>query len=605
MNEPATIAAETDIGGPDPGLIAGMVERASAPGFDRFRSQLRFSGYCARPVRLRGEICDQRGQRVWSTDSEPDGVLRKACGNRREAVCPSCAERYLQDAYHLIGAGMRGGKGVPDSVSAHPFVFATLTAPSFGRVHTRPTGKDGNPTRCRPRRDVPVCRHGVTLSCGQVHDENDPCLGQPLCLECFDHEAAVIWNNTLGELWRRTTVYLPRHLAAVLGIAQKRLRQLARIAYVKVAEYQARGLVHLHVVIRVDRAMPDYRKDEIRAPDPRFTSGLLEHAVNGAIEAVSAPVAEDLAGELGEQRVRWGQERDVRAVEEAGQLAGYLAKYSTKSTEQAGGLLHPIDPESVDDAPVSEHIRGYLRAAFTLHAIARAASEERRAGERAEYRREHANQDTSSAITTRRDGPGSLAWRARRAQARDEPVRIRLLDGTEHTGRIERIATTDPLPEAGEETLLLTLAGGQDVYLAEIDVIASSPPPEPKAPVDRGDPRLAANAHKLGYRGHCLTKSQRWSTTFKALRQTREQHVREQLLNGGNSLDSQRRLAELEPEERISRFEFAGVGHLTTADAYLAAQAAAQAREHQRLAREELCDRHSRGKECGWIKSRR
>ena len=236
------LAVLADTGGLDPELLAGIVKRASAPGFDRFRSQLRSSGYCARPVRLRGEICDRHGHRVWSTDAEPDGVLRKACGNRREAVCPSCAERYRQDAYHLIGAGLRGGKGVPASVSAHPFVFATLTAPSFGHVHTRPLDRDANARRCRPRRDAPVCPHGVRLSCGEVHAEDDACLGQPLCTQCFDHEAAVIWNNTIGELWRRTTVYLPRHLAAVLGMTQKRLRQLARIAYVKVAEYQARGL---------------------------------------------------------------------------------------------------------------------------------------------------------------------------------------------------------------------------------------------------------------------------------------------------------------------------------------------------------------------------
>jgi hypothetical protein len=278
-------------------------------------------------------------------------------------------------------------------------------------------------------------------------------------------------------------------------------------------------------------------------------------------------------------------------VEEPGQLAGYLAKYSTKSTEQAGGLLHPIDSDSVDTAPVSEHIRGYLRAAFILHAVAQRASDNRRGTERNQYRREHGRQGTSAAITTRRDGPASLAWRARQGQGREETVRVRLRDGTEHTGRIERIATTPRRPEANEETLLLTMAGGQDVHLAEIEVIAPLPPPEPKLGPDRNDPRLAANAHNLGYRGHCLTKSRRWSTTFKALREAREQHVREQLLKGRNGPVSQHRLAELEPDERISRFEFAGVGHLTTADAYLAAQAAAQAREHRRLAREEAEER--------------
>jgi hypothetical protein len=39
-------------------------------------------------------------------------------------------------------------------------------------------------------------------------------------------------------------------------MTHKALGELVRVAYVKVAEYQRRGLVHVHVVVRVDRAMP-------------------------------------------------------------------------------------------------------------------------------------------------------------------------------------------------------------------------------------------------------------------------------------------------------------------------------------------------------------
>ena len=77
-----------------PELAEGLVARAARPDFARFEAQLRSSGYCARPVRLRGRIetCDGDGRRrVWSTDTEPDEILRKACGNRREAVCAPCA----------------------------------------------------------------------------------------------------------------------------------------------------------------------------------------------------------------------------------------------------------------------------------------------------------------------------------------------------------------------------------------------------------------------------------------------------------------------------------------------------------------------------------
>jgi hypothetical protein len=76
-------------------------------------------------------------------------------------------------------------------------VFATLTAPSFGVVHAHLLGSDGQPLRCRPRRDAPVCAHGNPLWCSKIHDLDDPCLGEPLCAQCFDYDGAVIWNNLL------------------------------------------------------------------------------------------------------------------------------------------------------------------------------------------------------------------------------------------------------------------------------------------------------------------------------------------------------------------------------------------------------------------------
>src|SRR4051794_10764287 len=280
-----------------PELLDGIVARAARPDFPAFEAQLRSSGYCARPVRLRGTIqtSDHDGhRRVWSTKDEPDGVLRKACGNRREAVCPPCAERYRQDAYHLIAAGLRGGKGVPGTITAHPAVFVTLTAPSFGPVHTRPVGPDGSPRRCRPRRDDPVCPHGSSLSCSRIHGENDPCLGEPLCPSCFDYAAAVRWNNSLGTLWRYTTIYVLRAMAELTGMPQAAFKRAVRPADVKVAEYQRRGLVHLHVLARLDRAMSSYRADELHPPPPRYDSELLEQAIRKTVAEVSAPVATEL-----------------------------------------------------------------------------------------------------------------------------------------------------------------------------------------------------------------------------------------------------------------------------------------------------------------------
>jgi hypothetical protein len=177
--------------------------------------------------------------------------------------------------------------------------------------------------------------------------------------------------------------------------------------------------------------------------------------------------------EVGGGRVRWGGELDIRRLEDGqprGELAGYLANYATKSTEQAGGVLHRVSEHDVDKLRVRRHMRAYLRDAFAL--------------------------DSQPALAERRFG---------------------------------------------------------------------------------------AYAHALGYRGHCLTKSRRYSTTFQALRQAREAFVQAQLLARSTDPD-QRALAG--GGGRRASFRFVGQGHVTAADAYLAAAAAARAREHRRLARE-------------------
>ena len=55
------------------------------------------------------------------------------------------------------------------------------------------------------------------------------------------------------ELWRRTTIAIRRRLAKIA-----RVRQLGRmqLSYAKVAEFQARGLVHLHAIFRLDTTDP-------------------------------------------------------------------------------------------------------------------------------------------------------------------------------------------------------------------------------------------------------------------------------------------------------------------------------------------------------------
>jgi hypothetical protein len=269
-------------------------------------------------------------------------------------------------------------------------------------------------------------------------------------------------------------------------------------------------------------------------------------------------------------------------VDERRRRASYLAKYSTKSTEQAGGLLHRIHPGEVDAAPVREHVRSYLRTAFELHGqliagIGAGGPAERGSG-------------PLPAPATSSD-PNGLVLRVLKAMSTGERVLVRLHDGGgEHVGQIVRRTKVG-----------LVLDTRVEVALAGVRTITAAAAQAPKR--DKRDRRLAACAHAFGYRGHCLTKGRRWSTTFTALRQAREDHVREQLLAKGNP--KQRELAQLAGAERITAFEFVGVGHLTTADAWLAAQAAARARENRELAHEAINDERQRGQVHGWGVNRR
>jgi hypothetical protein len=197
-----------------PRAVEEIVTRAARADFDRWAEQVVRCGHCARPVRLRGRVEHRTvsGRRVvYSTDGEPDRVLLIRCGNRRAAVCPSCSFEYAGDMWQLLYAGAAGGrKGVPDSIRSHPLVFATLTAPGFGAVHTTRTGR----APCRPARGSPrLCPHGRSSRCTAVHAEDDPRLGQPICPDCYDYPAHIAFNWHAPELWRRFTIAARRALA--------------------------------------------------------------------------------------------------------------------------------------------------------------------------------------------------------------------------------------------------------------------------------------------------------------------------------------------------------------------------------------------------------
>jgi hypothetical protein len=264
---------------------------------------------CKHPVRLRGvsrEVDAGTGEvlREFASDGQPDGVILTPCGNRRAHVCGPCSEVYRGDAWQLVVSGLRGGKGVPESVATHPLVFATFTAPSFGPVHTV-RESNGTRLRCRPRSGGEVCSHGRSLACSRWHADDDPCLGDAICPECFDYERLALWNNNAGRLFKRTRTYVERELARQAGLTQKDARELVRVSYVKVAEFQRRGVVHFHTLWRLDGV-----GDELVPPPAFFDAQLLANAIAAALPKVSVPAEASGADPYG-----WGPQHDVRALD--------------------------------------------------------------------------------------------------------------------------------------------------------------------------------------------------------------------------------------------------------------------------------------------------
>ena len=79
------------------------------------------------------------------------------------------------------------------------------------------------------------------LWCNGRHDEIDDCVGDPLCVECYDYLAHVVWQFHANELWRRCLIALQRHLAKLCALTTAEFRARAKVSFSKVVEFQARG----------------------------------------------------------------------------------------------------------------------------------------------------------------------------------------------------------------------------------------------------------------------------------------------------------------------------------------------------------------------------
>jgi hypothetical protein len=147
------------------------------------------------------------------------------------------------------------------------------------------------------------------------------------------------------------------------------------VSYAKVAEFQRRGAIHFHAVIRLDAAT-DCRCPGCLAPPPEpFTATLLEDVLRLAVPAARVPCPP--VDGAPERYARWGEQLDVRNItrysDQAGELsaeqvAGYIAKYATKATESFGaGLDRRIGDDDLDHLDsLPAHVAALVRACWEL-----------------------------------------------------------------------------------------------------------------------------------------------------------------------------------------------------------------------------------------------
>ena len=277
-------------------------------------------------------------------------------------VCPACSDRYAADAYHLLRAGLAGDdtKHVPDTVTEHPRVFLTLTAPSFGPVHTRAR----HPARARhpvplrrtppPRRPPP--RHRARP--GQLRLPRARCCGRPTpgcCGPGSPSPCAAPWPPPSGSRARE-------------------FREHARLSYAKVAEYQRRGLVHFHAVIRLDG--PDGPADP---PPAGLDLAALRAAITAAARAATLtthrPDGDTAGARLGHPAGPAGGHRD-RAAADRGRATARsptppwpATSPSTppKAPARTEGADRPIrDVAHIEHLRISDHHRRMITTAWEL-----------------------------------------------------------------------------------------------------------------------------------------------------------------------------------------------------------------------------------------------
>jgi Replication initiator protein, pSAM2 len=355
MNAPASASA----GSGDAAAHAeqAITARLRDPDYRWWRTQVEATRGCAAPIHLHGSarVLDRDG----ATLLERSGTVLAPCGNRRESVCPACSDRYCADAFHLLRAGLAGDdtKGVPVTVVEHPRARSSPSPrPRSGRSTPAPSPPAATSAPAPAESATTVTTPASAARSTQTATTTTArCSGRPTPGCCGRASPP-----TCGAPW-----------PAALGIGARDWPAHGRLSFAKVAEYQRRGLVHFHAVIRLDG--PD---GPANPPPAGLDHQSLRDAIHTAAQhtLLRAPRPDGEVLEL-----VWGRQLDVRPVtatlarqledadtgemtDEA--LAGYIAKYATKGTGAHEGVDRPLrDIAHVEHLHLPDHHRRMITTA--------------------------------------------------------------------------------------------------------------------------------------------------------------------------------------------------------------------------------------------------
>jgi hypothetical protein len=238
------------------------------------------------PLEVRAELLQAIVDRSCSNPITTPAGITVRCHSRLKEVCPGCSNLAAGDWAAILRSG------IFHAPSTARFLVVTLTAPSFGATHRV----------VKPGRTVQQCQ------CGAVHDPTlDADLrGTPLDLDTYDYEGAIWWNYASPALFDNF-IRLLRDIYPSL-------------AYAAIREWQARGSLHLHVLMRIDAAeMPT------------------EHVIETVACTVSATVD-------GGPTIRFGDQikaEVARADGQAAQTIFYLTKAVGYVTKDLSGIPGP------------------------------------------------------------------------------------------------------------------------------------------------------------------------------------------------------------------------------------------------------------------------